>query len=209
MYFSFISIYLQYTGENASYLSLCLCVSIFHRKIKMQNKFKSQGEMVPGSSMATCLLPARSLRYSIEMLLLFLCSLWAEEINHVWEQACPILGSNLTSEECHYTPSTLPAKYYLSWLHSCMNQKLLRSLLPELWHIHSLRILYMLSTKCKQNVQTTSNHLAGVWMYGVGKVVVGGKENKNTIQTIYKFPTKASRHNRHNNHWNSSVNSRV
>lgn len=26
--------YLQYTGENASYLSLCLCVSIFHRKIK-------------------------------------------------------------------------------------------------------------------------------------------------------------------------------
>lgn len=161
--------------------------------------------MVPGSSMATCLLPARSLRYSIEMLLHFLCSLWAEEINHVWEQACPILGSNLTSEECHCTPSTLPPKYYLSWLHSCMNQKLLRSLSPELWHIHSRHILHMLSTKCKQNVHTTSNHLAGVWMYGVGKVV-GGKENKKYNKTIYKFSTKASRHN---NHWNSSVNSRV
>lgn len=36
----------------------------------------------------------------------------------------------------------------------------------------------MLSTKCKQNVQTTSNPLAGVWMYGVGKVVEG-EENKN------------------------------
>lgn len=37
----------------------------------------------------------------------------------------------------------------------------------------------MLSTKCKQNVQTTINHLAGVWMYGVGKVVGGkGKQNK-------------------------------
>lgn len=172
--------------------------------------------MVPGSSVATCLLSTTSLRYSIEMLLLFLCSLWAKEINHVWEQACPILGSNLTSEECHYTPSTLPAKYYLSWLHSCTNQKLLRSILPELWHIHSQHILYMLSTKCKQNVQTTINHLAGVWMYGVGKVVVagegGGKQNqkiKNTIRTIYIFPTKASRHNRHNNHWNASVNSRV
>lgn len=35
----------------------------------------------------------------------------------------------------------------------------------------------MLSTKCKQNVHTTINHLAGVWMYGVGKVV-GVKENK-------------------------------
>lgn len=30
----FFSIYLQYTGEKASYLSLCLCVSIIHRKIK-------------------------------------------------------------------------------------------------------------------------------------------------------------------------------
>lgn len=34
MCFSFISIYSQYTGENTSYLSLCLCVYIFHRKIK-------------------------------------------------------------------------------------------------------------------------------------------------------------------------------
>lgn len=60
----------------------------------------------------------------------------------------------------------------------------------------------MLSTKCKQNVHTTINHLAGVWMYGVGKVVGGEKENKknNTIQTMYKFPTKALRHIRHNNH---------
>lgn len=44
-------------------------------KNKMQNQFKSQGEMVPGSGMATCLLPATSLRYSKEMRLLFLCSL--------------------------------------------------------------------------------------------------------------------------------------
>lgn len=65
-------------------------------------------------------------------------------------------------------------KYYLSWVHSCINQKLF---LPELRNIHSLRILYMLSTKCKQNVHTTINHLAGVWMYGVGKVV-GGEEKK-------------------------------
>lgn len=139
----------------------------------MQNKFKSQGEMVPGSSMATCLPPANSLRYSIEMLLLFfhffpLCSLWAEEINHVWEQARPILGSNLTSEECHYTPSTLPAKYYLSWLHSCMNQKAVA--ITFAWALTYTQSMYMFSTKCKQNVQTTSNHLAGVWMYGLENV---------------------------------------
>lgn len=149
---------------------------------KIKNKCKFQGEMGPGSSTATCLMPAMSLRYSIEMSLLFLCSLWVEEINHVWEQACPILGSNLTSEECHYTLSTLPAKYYLSWLHSCKNPNLSTSLLPELWHIHSLHILHMLSTKCKQNVHTTINHLAGVWRYGVGKVA-GGQENKTKCNT--------------------------
>lgn len=87
----------------------------------------------------------------------------------------PHLGSNLTSEECHLTPSTLPAKYYLSWVHSCINQKLF---LPELRNIHSLRILHMLSTKCKQNVHTTINHLAGVWMYGVRKVVGGRGKQK-------------------------------
>lgn len=53
-------------------------------------------------------------------------------------------------------------------------------------------------------MQTTSNHLAGVWVYGVGKVVEGEENKKYTIQTIYKIPTKASRHNNH-----SSVNSRV
>lgn len=131
----------------------------------------------------------------------FLCSLRAEEINHVWEQACPILGSNLTSEECHYTPSTLPANcttcpgFTAAQTKSCSDHFCLSF---DIYTIYI--ILYMLSTKCKQNVHTTINHLAGVWMYGVGKVA-GGKENKkNTIQTIQKFPTKASRHNRHNNH---------
>lgn len=68
MYFSFISIYLQNTGENASYLSLCLCVPIFHRKIKIKNKCKFQGE----TGLVCSLLPAVSLRYSIEMRLLVL-----------------------------------------------------------------------------------------------------------------------------------------
>lgn len=126
------------TGENASYLSLCLCVSIVHRKIKCKINFNFKVKW--------CLVAARPRVFCLQYRnasLFFLCSLWAEEINHVWEQACPILRSNLTSEECHYTPSTLPAKYYLSWLHSYMNQKLFRSLLPELWHIHSLHTLHM------------------------------------------------------------------
>lgn len=84
------------------------------QKNKMLNKFEFRVEMVSSSSMTTCLLPTRSLRCSIEMLFLFLCSLRAKEINHVWEQARPVLGSNLTSEECHYGPLTGPAEYYLS-----------------------------------------------------------------------------------------------
>lgn len=40
MYFSFISIsFAKNTGENASYLSLCLCVSIVRRKIKCKISF--------------------------------------------------------------------------------------------------------------------------------------------------------------------------
>lgn len=71
--------------------------------------------MAPGGSVATHLLPASSLTYSIEMhLSLSLGSLRAEEINHVWEQACPILGSNLTSEECHYTLFNAACKHYLA-----------------------------------------------------------------------------------------------
>lgn len=59
MYFSFISIYLQYTGENASYLSLCLCVPIFHRKIKKSKinvNFKVKWGLVAARPLALCLL---------------------------------------------------------------------------------------------------------------------------------------------------------
>lgn len=50
---------------------ICLCVSAVHRKIKIQNKFKSQGEMVLGGSTATLLLPYTPLAYSIENAPLF------------------------------------------------------------------------------------------------------------------------------------------
>lgn len=55
---------LRYTGEGASYLGLCLCVSAVHRKIKIQNKLRSQGEMALGGSTATFLLPSTPLAYS-------------------------------------------------------------------------------------------------------------------------------------------------
>lgn len=64
----FISIYLRYTGENASYLSLCLCVSIFHRKIKCKiNLNFFQGEMVRGSSIGYFVfcLPGLSLSHTV------------------------------------------------------------------------------------------------------------------------------------------------
>lgn len=66
MRFSFFRSVLRYAGEGASYLGLCLCVSAVHRKIKIQNNFKSQGEMAPGGSTATFLLPAAPLAYAIE-----------------------------------------------------------------------------------------------------------------------------------------------
>lgn len=57
---------LRYAGEGASYLGLCLCVLAVHRKIKIQNKFKSQGEMALGGSTTTSLLPSTLLAYGIE-----------------------------------------------------------------------------------------------------------------------------------------------
>lgn len=64
MCFSYISIYLH-TGENASYLSLCLCTYIFHRKIKckMNLNLKVKWCLVAAWLLVFC--------YSIEMILLF------------------------------------------------------------------------------------------------------------------------------------------
>lgn len=55
----------------------------------------------------------------------------------------------------------------------------------------TLLALCMRCRKCKQNVQTTSDHLAGVWMSGVGVGGVVAREdggnnddNENTVWTI-------------------------
>lgn len=66
MCFSFFRSLLRYAGEGASYLGLCLCVSAVHRKIKIQNKFKSRGEMALGGSTTTFLLPSAPLAHGIE-----------------------------------------------------------------------------------------------------------------------------------------------
>lgn len=71
MCFSFFRSVLRYAGEGASYLGFCLCVSAVHRKIKIQNKLKSQGEMALGGSTATFLLPSTPLAYGIENAPLF------------------------------------------------------------------------------------------------------------------------------------------
>lgn len=104
---------LRYTGKNASYLGSCLCAYALRRKKEKRKIISSlpQISRLNGVWWQTHL-PAWQLSQiqyrnaSLFSLLPFSRSrgsLRAQEINHVWEQACPILGSNLTSEECHYT----------------------------------------------------------------------------------------------------------
>lgn len=105
---------LRYAERNASYLGSCLCARIFSVKRKKKTLFfpLPQISRLSGvwwlNSSAACQLAhtlyrnaSLSLSFSFSLLSLSLVSLRAEEINHVWEQVCPILGSNLTSEECH------------------------------------------------------------------------------------------------------------